>query len=81
MYWYVIQLVEREGPMSRNTSVTLGEHFVEFVNNSISAGRSVTNASTAIERKFEVKAVYLRHQLKVLDRERFGSVNPFEPAC
>jgi len=67
--------------MSRNTSVTLGEHFVEFVNNSISAGRSVTNASTAIERKFEVKAVYLRHQLKVLDRERFGSVNPFEPAC
>lgn len=28
--------------MSRNTSVTLGEHFEEFVNDSISAGRYQT---------------------------------------
>ena len=28
--------------MSRNTSITLGEHFEEFVNDSISAGRYQT---------------------------------------
>ncbi|MFT6753704.1 MAG: antitoxin ParD1/3/4 [Candidatus Azotimanducaceae bacterium] len=63
MYWYIIQ--ESMGTiMSRNTSVTLGEHFEQFVNDSISAGRyqTVSEVIRAGLRKLEND----EHKLEVL---------------
>ena len=50
--------------MSRNTSVTLGEHFEQFVNDSISAGRyqTVSEVIRAGLRKLEND----EHKLEVL---------------
>jgi len=73
-----------EGPMAKNTSITLGDHFEQFITQQIAAGRygttsEVVRAALRLLEEREVKLVTLRAALK--EGEESGPPQPMDMAA
>ncbi len=67
--------------MSQNTSISLGEHFVEFVADQVSSGRYATTSDVIrsglrLLEEREVKLTVLRQAL--VTGEQSGAASPFD---
>ena len=67
--------------MARNTSVSLGDHFVGFIDERVASGRynsasDVIRAGLRLLEEHEARAVTLREAL--IEGERSGSASPFD---
>jgi antitoxin ParD1/3/4 len=67
--------------MSQNTSISLGEHFVEFVSEQVSSGRYATTSDVVrsglrLLEEREAKLTVLRQAL--VAGEQSGSARPFD---
>ena len=67
--------------MARNTSVSLGDHFVGFIDESVASGRynsasDVIRAGLRLLEEHETRVEALREAL--VEGERSGSASPFD---
>ena len=67
--------------MARNTSVSLGDHFVGFIDERVASGRynsasDVIRAGLRLLEEHEARVEALREAL--IEGERFGAASPFD---